>query len=71
LALAVAEKAFEFEHRDLHWGNVLISRTKDKYVYYNLDGKEIKITSKGVKVCAFNINCCYNIDQFFLYFIDI
>ncbi|XP_032689218.1 uncharacterized protein LOC116852706 [Odontomachus brunneus] len=50
LALAVAEKAFEFEHRDLHWGNVLISRTKESYVYYNLNGKEIKFPSNNVKV---------------------
>ncbi|XP_072744567.1 uncharacterized protein Haspin [Anoplolepis gracilipes] len=49
-ALAVAEKALEFEHRDLHWGNVLISRTKETYVSYNLDGKEIRVPSKGVKV---------------------
>ncbi|XP_029668616.1 putative serine/threonine-protein kinase haspin homolog, partial [Formica exsecta] len=49
-ALAVAEKAFEFEHRDLHWGNLLISRTKEPYVYYNLDEKEIRLPSKGVKV---------------------
>ncbi|KMQ96020.1 serine threonine-protein kinase haspin-like protein [Lasius niger] len=49
LALAVAEKALEFEHRDLHWGNVLISRTKEPYVCYNLDGKEIRLPSKGVK----------------------
>ncbi|KYN28951.1 Putative serine/threonine-protein kinase haspin like protein [Trachymyrmex cornetzi] len=50
LALAVAEKALEFEHRDLHWGNVLISRTKEQYIYYNLGGREIKFPSKGVKV---------------------
>ncbi|EFN83070.1 Putative serine/threonine-protein kinase haspin-like protein, partial [Harpegnathos saltator] len=50
LALAVAEKAFEFEHRDLHWGNVLISKTEESYIYYNLDGKKIKFPSNKVKV---------------------
>jgi len=50
LALAIAEKALEFEHRDLHWGNVLISRTKEPYIYYNLEGREVKFPSKGVKV---------------------
>lgn len=29
MTLAVAEQACEFEHRDLHWGNVLLSRSKD------------------------------------------
>ncbi|KAL0131659.1 hypothetical protein PUN28_002892 [Cardiocondyla obscurior] len=50
LALAVAEKAFEFEHRDLHWGNVLVSRTKELYTYYTLGEKKIKFPNKGVKV---------------------
>lgn len=52
MTLAVAEKALEFEHRDLHWGNILIARTKEPYIYYNLGGREIKFPSKGVKVCS-------------------
>ncbi|XP_076181346.1 haspin isoform X2 [Ptiloglossa arizonensis] len=50
LALAVAEKAIEFEHRDLHWGNVLISPTTESHVHYKLGQKEIELISKGVKV---------------------
>ncbi|XP_054004826.1 uncharacterized protein LOC128890400 isoform X1 [Hylaeus anthracinus] len=50
LALAVAEKAIEFEHRDLHWGNVLISPTTESHIHYKLGEKEVKLISKGVKV---------------------
>ncbi|XP_003706658.3 haspin isoform X1 [Megachile rotundata] len=50
LALAVAEKAVEFEHRDLHWGNILISPTNESHVYYKLGRKNIKLISKGVQV---------------------
>ncbi|XP_076231333.1 haspin [Calliopsis andreniformis] len=50
LALAVAEKAVEFEHRDLHWGNILISRTNESHIYYKLGTKKIALLSKGVKV---------------------
>ncbi|OAD62606.1 Putative serine/threonine-protein kinase haspin like protein [Eufriesea mexicana] len=50
LALAVAEKAVEFEHRDLHWGNILISPTDNAYVHYKFGQKNIELISKGVKV---------------------
>ncbi|XP_076376964.1 haspin isoform X2 [Megalopta genalis] len=50
LALAVAEKAVEFEHRDLHWGNILISQTTESHVHYKLGKKHIRVGSKGVKV---------------------
>ncbi|XP_078050316.1 haspin isoform X2 [Augochlora pura] len=50
LALAVAEKAVEFEHRDLHWGNILISQTTEPHIRYKLGKKHIQFDSKGVKV---------------------
>ncbi|CAD1468461.1 unnamed protein product, partial [Heterotrigona itama] len=50
LALAVAEKAIEFEHRDLHWGNILISSTNENYIHYKIGQKNIELISKGVKV---------------------
>ncbi|KAG9436471.1 hypothetical protein HZU67_01428 [Apis mellifera carnica] len=50
LALAVAEKAVEFEHRDLHWGNILISPTNETYVHFKIGQKNIELISKGVKV---------------------
>uniref|UniRef100_A0AAY4ACK2 Serine/threonine-protein kinase haspin n=1 Tax=Denticeps clupeoides TaxID=299321 RepID=A0AAY4ACK2_9TELE len=48
--LAVAEQALQFEHRDLHWGNVLVKTTKEKTCTYVLNGTEHSIESKGVHV---------------------
>nr|XP_050861834.1 uncharacterized protein LOC127069144 isoform X1 [Vespula vulgaris]XP_050861835.1 uncharacterized protein LOC127069144 isoform X1 [Vespula vulgaris]XP_050861836.1 uncharacterized protein LOC127069144 isoform X1 [Vespula vulgaris]XP_050861837.1 uncharacterized protein LOC127069144 isoform X1 [Vespula vulgaris]XP_050861838.1 uncharacterized protein LOC127069144 isoform X1 [Vespula vulgaris] len=51
LALAIAERSLKFEHRDLHWGNILISHTDEEYIYYKLDNKNISVLSNGIKVC--------------------
>jgi serine/threonine protein kinase len=48
LSLAVAESSLEFEHRDLHWGNVLIIRNDQQEIDYCLNGQAIKINSHGV-----------------------
>ena len=50
LGLAVAENALEFEHRDLHWGNVLICRTEDEFVESALLGEKMMVESQGVRV---------------------
>lgn len=50
LTLAVAERKFEFEHRDLHWGNILIAPTTDKFTEFRFDGKLVKLLTHGVKV---------------------
>ncbi|BES92067.1 Domain of unknown function (DUF3635) [Nesidiocoris tenuis] len=48
-ALAAAECELEFEHRDLHWGNILVGRTTQKTVCYRLKGVDYHIPTHGVK----------------------
>lgn len=50
LALAVAEESLQFEHRDLHWGNVLVRPTSQEYMIYRMNNQEIKVKSCGIKV---------------------
>ncbi len=49
-SLAIAEACLQFEHRDLHWGNVLVKDTDQKVLDYGLAGSDIQIDSYGVKV---------------------
>ncbi|CAG9772831.1 unnamed protein product [Ceutorhynchus assimilis] len=49
-ALAVAEEQLQFEHRDLHWGNVLLQPIeKDKKATFKLKGKAKSLASEGVE----------------------
>lgn len=50
LTLAVGEKSLNFEHRDMHWGNILISKTKEKIMYYKFDDLEFQYSCQGIKV---------------------
>ncbi|KAI5633011.1 haspin like kinase domain-containing protein [Phthorimaea operculella] len=47
-ALAVAEEAFQFEHRDLHWGNVVVDSTDQKYATFVLRGQKHRVLRRGV-----------------------
>ncbi|XP_070847887.1 serine-rich adhesin for platelets [Chaetodon trifascialis] len=49
-ALAVAEQELHFEHRDLHWGNVLVKTTKQKKGSFLLNGAAHSVETRGVLV---------------------
>ncbi|ODQ65652.1 hypothetical protein NADFUDRAFT_50936 [Nadsonia fulvescens var. elongata DSM 6958] len=44
-SLSEAEKCFEFEHRDLHWGNLVISRGHSNYIFNDNDSKTFSTDS--------------------------
>ncbi|PRQ42503.1 putative non-specific serine/threonine protein kinase [Rosa chinensis] len=49
-ALAVAEAAYEFEHRDLHWGNILLRRSGSVTMQFTLEGKQMLIRTFGLAI---------------------
>ncbi|XP_075373824.1 serine/threonine-protein kinase haspin [Mycteria americana] len=49
-SLAVAEQELHFEHRDLHWGNVLVKKTDVKELNYVLNGATHTIPTAGIHV---------------------
>lgn len=51
--MAVAENELKFEHRDLHWGNILLTTVpKNKSITYKLDGEVFEIMTKGVEAAV-------------------
>ncbi|XP_017786678.1 PREDICTED: putative serine/threonine-protein kinase haspin homolog [Nicrophorus vespilloides] len=50
-SLAVAESSLQFEHRDLHWGNVLISNTRHPKgtIFFNLNGRQVAVRSYNIQ----------------------
>ena len=48
-AALLSAQALQFEHRDMHRGNVLVKRTKEEFIYFRLNHKEYYIRSHGVR----------------------
>ncbi|XP_050031239.1 uncharacterized protein [Dermacentor andersoni] len=49
LALAVAEEALQFEHRNLHAGHVLVKRTHDDTCRFRVGGRDIVLNTRGLR----------------------
>eukprot|EP00873_Tetraselmis_striata_P040156 jgi/Tetstr1/460420/TSEL_005681.t1 len=50
LTLAVAEKACQFEHRDLHWGNILLRRSDQASASCTYNSNALSLDTSGVEV---------------------
>lgn len=50
LSLAAAESALQFEHRDLHWHNVLVRPTRQWKLRYRVDGVGYSVFTEGIQV---------------------
>ncbi|XP_068634008.1 metacaspase-2 [Battus philenor] len=47
-ALGAAEEALQFEHRDLHWGNVLVAPTERPFATFVVRGRVVRVARRGV-----------------------
>lgn len=45
--LAVAEEALQFEHRDLHWGNVLVAPSDREFATFLVRGRLHRVRRRG------------------------
>lgn len=48
-SLAVAERELEFEHRDLHWGNVLVAQTDENFLDFKINNVTYTLPTNGLK----------------------
>nr|CAB3262883.1 uncharacterized protein LOC100184595 [Phallusia mammillata] len=48
--LAVAENTLMFEHRDLHWGNILVQKIETKLFSFTLNGINYSSETSGISI---------------------
>lgn len=72
LGLAVAEEACKFEHRDLHWGNLLLKRSCESRVNYTLRDVEMAVDTcgLGIQIIDFTLSRLET-DQGYIAFCDL
>lgn len=63
----MAENSFEFEHRDLHWGNILVRECSDTIQEFILDGELHQVESHNVKATIID----FSLSRFVLYTVSI
>ena len=58
VTLAVAETCLEFEHRDLHWGNLLLKPLPAKAapIRFSLGGQSLRLKPCGVQLCLIDFS---------------
>merc|ERR1711881_127228 len=68
LGLAVSESRYEFEHRDLHIGNILIKECNDPTLHFELRGDKIDLKVHGVQatIIDFSLSRAIHNDEFTL-----
>ncbi|KAJ3213198.1 Serine/threonine-protein kinase haspin [Dinochytrium kinnereticum] len=70
LCIAQAERDLKFEHRDLHWGNLLCRKVGDGEKVYEVDGRKVTVALGGVVVTVidYTVSRCEKDDKIF--FVD-
>lgn len=49
LSLASVEQSLRFEHRDLHWGNILVKPTETETLTFLVNGRFVSVATRGVQ----------------------